>query len=181
MLLTIAAASLFAVSSTPAKNNEAALAANYWDDKVTKASAVDAGRRNEWQKIIVAVNKAQTVGPPLDDEIVNAVVKFNKPEYQDCRVDMENKQTRMRGNYVAVVIKFSGTKLGGDIFLDYRESTINWLESTDGYGSGTDLLKLFEAMARFLGENAITLVDGSTLFSEARAKGKTRRYDRRSL
>jgi hypothetical protein len=120
----------------------------YWAEKVGEASAVKAGLRNIWQKLIVAVDRARTGGPPLEDEIVNAVVKFNTKEYEDCQV-----KEIIINDLVTHFQVFCGDDedlvLGGTIFKD--SAIIDALESPNGYGSGTDLMKLFEAMTRFQG------------------------------
>jgi hypothetical protein len=91
----------------------------------------------------------------LDDEISNAVVKFNTPEYNPCQVNANKYAVRVICDRVDV--------LRGSIFPTSAE--LELLKSPVGYGSGTDLLKLFEAIARFLGSKTITLLtDESKLF-----------------
>jgi hypothetical protein len=76
--------------------------------------------------------------------------------------------------------------LRGSIFPTYAE--LELLKSPVGYGSGTDLLKLFEAIARFLGSKKITLLTDESKLDESfssetelMTSSLTRRSDRLSL
>jgi hypothetical protein len=111
--LTLAATIFCAVSSSPVNPSQwildprnpgplmkikQNLADLYWDGKVKEASSVNSVHRNEWQKLTVAVNEARTgAGPPLHEEVINAVVKFNTPKYKNCRVSMETRTPSGRG------------------------------------------------------------------------------------
>jgi hypothetical protein len=136
---------------------------NYWDDTVAKASSVDAGLRNDWQKLIVAVDNSLTGGPPLEDEIVNAVVKFNTLKYNDCKVDvMRHDVFHMMDTFVDVSIWCDLSQVLSARISPARGSAhIDWLDRPEGYESVTVVIKLFEAMARFLGAKTITYRVGS--------------------
>jgi hypothetical protein len=133
----------------------------YWADTVAKASSVDAGLRNDWQKLIVAVDNSLTGGTLLHDEIVNAVVKFNTPKYENCQVDsVRHDEFHMMDTFVDVSIWCeSAPVLFARIYPAQGSAHIEWLDSPDGYKS--DLFKLFEAIARFLGSKTITYRFGS--------------------
>jgi hypothetical protein len=179
ILLTLAATILCAVNSSPVPVNPSE-AATYWDAKVNEASVVNSGRRNDWHELIVAVNEARTGGHHLDDEIVNAVVKFNTPEYKNCEVVMKRADT---GG--PVYLKF-GVQCGrvealrGISILNSGRAKLELLASPDGYGSGTDILKLFEAMARFKAAKTITIGEDMSVLFLFRDKGKEENKEIRS-
>jgi hypothetical protein len=123
ILLTLAAAILCVVTSSPVfpvitmtvedskvldmvlEAQEVDKTNNYWADTVTNAITIDAGRRSDWQNLIVAVDSSLTGGPRLDEEIVNAVVKFNTPKYEDCQVDsVRHDEFYMMDTFVDVCV-----------------------------------------------------------------------------
>jgi hypothetical protein len=136
---------------------EVVLAEMYLQANVNKARAIATIHRDDWQNIIVAVDNSLIFDPHLNDEIVNAVVKFNTPIYKHCQVDTERDTDN---GYIDIHIEVhcSGIRvLSGEIYPTTESAYLGSLESPDGYGSGKDILGLFEAMARFLDIKKITI------------------------
>jgi hypothetical protein len=127
----------------------------------------------------------------LVDGIVDAVVKFNTPENKDCQVKVETDtgededdddsddddsvfddgtERFIFGVNCSGKNVLDGRMILNDVDNDYARLITGDMDIPDGYGSGTFIFKLIEAMARFLGATkTIDVVDDSNilLFKDA--------------
>jgi hypothetical protein len=142
-----------------------------WDEGDVEVPSAKRAKYNQPPSVRSSIHTHAMVKRPstLDEETMNVVSKFNDyTAYEDCKVKESNSWSKgEREINVKVVCGKCRDKqyvLKGKINLNGMSSHLEWLVTPDGDGTGADLLKLFEVMAKSQGSNAVTLDDNSFLY-----------------